>query len=580
MADEVLEAPPTSAADPEAPARRWPGVVAVVLCAVFVALGVWQAWSDAPTYDEPTYVAAGVLALTAHDVTFEDEHPALGKALAALPVLLAHPVIPPGYRHMDQHPYAVAFAQAQLRAGKLRLVMLLARLVPLAEAAAVGLLLFRLGRTLFGPLAGLLAAVVWFADPLTLGLAHLDGVDVPMTLATMLLGWALLLAVRAPSRRRLLVLGAACGGVILANADGLGLAGVALLVVVAAGWRKQRWNAAGRVLPVAVAGWLSLSAGYAVFDPASVLPYVVVPEPFVQGVGYLLTHDTRPAVGYLLGWSWTGGRWWYWPLSLAVKVPWALLALVLAGPFAYPRLPRRLRREVLAAFGVPAVALAIALLQVKRDIGVRYALPIVALCALLASPIAEVPSALRSRAVKDGRPARRRGPAAVAAGGLMAAAAAVAVVETVGSAPHSLAWVNPGLGPSYQVASNSSQDWGQDFYSLRRWATPRKAFVAYSGLALTVGDIPGARPLLVRRAGRLVAVDPRTVTGWVAVSSSVLTAGGYSQLGWLRAYCPVGQLDGTILLYDFLAAPTGVAAPVEPAGLCRSGSDGSVAASR
>ena len=541
-----------------------PVALLVALGGLFLGLGLWQAWSDAPTYDEPTYVASGVLAVTAHDVSLGDEHPALGKALAALPVLLAHPVIPPGYRHMDQHPYAVRFVQAQLRAGKLRRVVFLARLVPLAEALGVGLVLFRLARSLFGPWAAALAAAMWLADPLTLGLGHLDGVDVPMSLATLLLGWALLGALRAPSVGRLSLLGGACAAVVLANDDGLGLALAAAVVVVVAGWSAAGWRAVARAVPVAAAGWAGVAAAYAVFDPGALLPYVVVPAPYLQGLRYLLAHDTRPATGYLLGQSWTGGRWWYWPVGLAVKVPWALLVLLVAAPLCWLRAAMRRQRDVIVAFGVPATVLAVELLTVQRDIGVRYALPLVALGALFAAPLAELPGRLQAVGGAHGnRPGPRRYPIRALATTLIALPA-VALAQTVASAPHSLAWVDPGLGPGYRAASNSSEDWGQDFYALSRWASSHRAFAAYGGFGLGVGDIPGARPLLL--GGR--AVPAGQVRGWVAVTASVLTAGGYPGLGWLRAYCPVGILDGTVLLYRFVSAPSGAPGPVEPAPVC------------
>ena len=60
----------------------------VLLAACFLGLGLAEAWSDSPTFDEPVYVAAGLAEVLHHDVTFNDEHPPLAKVLAVLPVLL------------------------------------------------------------------------------------------------------------------------------------------------------------------------------------------------------------------------------------------------------------------------------------------------------------------------------------------------------------------------------------------------------------------------------------------------------------------------------------------------------------
>ena len=60
----------------------------------FLALGVAEAWADAPTFDEPVYVSAGLAGVLHHDVTLNEEHPPLPKVLAVLPVLFVRPVVP------------------------------------------------------------------------------------------------------------------------------------------------------------------------------------------------------------------------------------------------------------------------------------------------------------------------------------------------------------------------------------------------------------------------------------------------------------------------------------------------------
>jgi 4-amino-4-deoxy-L-arabinose transferase-like glycosyltransferase len=536
------------------PRLAWPAVVLVLVSVAFLGLGLRQAWSDAPTYDEPIYISSGLVAIDAHDLRINAEHPPLYKVLAALPVLLAHPLVPPGYRRLSEHSYAARFLRAQKRAGKMRSVVFLSRIVPLLEALGVGLVLFVLGEDLFGPRAGLLAGVLWLADPLTLGLAHLDGVDVPVALAVVLVSWALLLAGRDPRPRRLLLLGVACGLMVLADGDGLVLAAAAIgAVALIARPRRAVWV-------VGVAAWVTVLLSYAALDPASLLPALVVPTPYADGIRFLYSHDTRPSVAYLLGRRWKGGRWWYWPLSLWAKVPWPTLALFVLGPLAYRSVPDRARREVLVVAAVPAVPLTVVLFAVQRDIGVRYALPVTALLALVASPIAEVPLWSCHRG--------RRRLRIVLAAGLVVGLASLSAVETVSSAPNSLAWVNPALGPSYQVVANSSGDWGQDLYALQRWAVGRHPLVSYFGTPLAFSAIPGARPLMIRLDGREQSVAPRSVRGWVAVSASDLTEKFWRQLAWLRAYCPVHEIGGTILLYRFVIPPSRVRGPTVPSPLC------------
>ena len=157
-------------------------MVLAVLAAGFLALGVAEARADAPTFDEPVYVSAGLAAVLHHDVTLNDEHPPLLKVLAVVPVLFAHPAVPANGRWSgnDELRYGARFVAAQLAAGKLRSVTFASRLVPLAETAVVAFVLFGIAAELAGPVAGVLAGALWLASPLVLGIGHLDGTDVPL----------------------------------------------------------------------------------------------------------------------------------------------------------------------------------------------------------------------------------------------------------------------------------------------------------------------------------------------------------------------------------------------------------------
>lgn len=94
---------------------KWlPLAVLAVMTAGFVALGVAEARADAPTFDEPVYVSAGLAAVLHHDVTLNDEHPPLPKVLAVLPVLVTHPVVPANGRWSgnDEERYGARFVAA------------------------------------------------------------------------------------------------------------------------------------------------------------------------------------------------------------------------------------------------------------------------------------------------------------------------------------------------------------------------------------------------------------------------------------------------------------------------------------
>jgi 4-amino-4-deoxy-L-arabinose transferase-like glycosyltransferase len=521
-------------------------LLVLVAAAGVLGLGLHEAWLDAPTFDEPVYVSAGLGAILHHDLTYNQEHPPLPKVVAALPVLLTHPAVPPNghWDRNDERTYSAAFVRAQVAAGTLRSTTMASRVIPLLEAVGLAFVLYALGRDLFGRAAGALAGLLWLLSPFVLGLGHLDGLDIPFALTVGGWAWALLRWTRQPTVGRAGAVGVMSALCVLTDVTGLILAGLAALVVAAGGWRDSRRAALVQAGLVAVVVWASVWIVYAALDPGVLLhPTVVLPLPYLEGIRYLASNDTIPGPGYLLGVAWTGGRWWYWPAGLLVKTVPTTTVVLLIGPWGLMAADRDTRRRAGLVLGLPSLCLLVFTVGLPRDIGLRYLLPVVALWLVAASSIVPV---VRTR---------RIGGAAVAVVVVTAGA------FTIGSGPDSLAWTAPPFTPAFEVATNSDVDWGQSLYRLQQWSRGKEPLVAYFGpRGLGVPDVPGARPLL--------GAAPRAVSGWVAVSATDLTSAERVPLAWLRAYCPVGRLGGSILVYRFDAPPSSVPGPARPAGPC------------
>ena len=528
-------------------------MLVLVATIVFMILGGFEAWHDSATFDEPVYVSSGLAAILHHDLTDNAEHPPLFKVLAALPVLAVNPVIPAdGHWNVNnERTYSARFVQAQIRAGTLHRVTFTSRLVPLVESGVLALALYALANLLFGVWAGVLAALLWLCNPLMLGLGHLDGVDLPFALTAVLVSWAMVRWWRQRDRRSLLWLGAACGATISAQTTGLLLAALVVVVVVVLAGRDgiRGWRLWRQPLLVTLVAWLLVWAVYIILDPGVVVhSWFLVPRPYLEGLKFLATNDTGSSPGFLLGVSWTGANVWFWPVTLLVKLSTPILVLLIAGPLVLIALVRSGRVErstwhqTLVAVILPALVLFVFELPGPRTLGVRYLLPSISLWTVAASPLALI----------AGRRLIALAPAAV-----LATAAAI----TVASYPHSVSYTAAPFRPGYRVATDSNVDWGQDFSLLQAWSRGRHPYVAYFGpRGVTVSAIPGARPL--------VGSAPRRITGWVAASASDLTSADRAALAWLRAYCPVGTLGGSILLYHFTVPPSGAPGPSAPAPLC------------
>jgi hypothetical protein len=532
--------------------RRGFALVALITIA-FLVLGGIEAWRDSATFDEPVYVSSGVAALLHHDVADNAEHPPLFKVLAALPVLVAGPVVPAdgNWTSNNERTYSARFVEAQMRAGTMHRVTFASRLVPLLECALLALALYALSALLFGPWSGVAAALLWLLNPLVLGLGHLDGVDLPFALTTVLVSWTLVRWWRRRDRRSLLWLGLASGAVVSAQTTGLLVGALAAVVVAVVTARSgaRGWALWRQPVSVVLVAWVLVWAVYLALDPAIVLhSWVVLPQPYVEGLRYLASNDTGSSPGFLLGASWAGTNVWFWPASLLVKLSTPILALLVAGPLVLiaevraGRISRAIGGQTLVAVVLPAVILFLFNLPGPRTLGVRYLLPTIALWAVVASPVVRLAG-------------RRLGAAALAL--VMVAAGVI----TAASFPHSIAYTAAPFRPGYRVATDSNVDWGQDFGLLAGWSRGKHPYVAYFGpRGVTDADLPGARPLL--------GTAPADISGWVAVSASDLTSAERGPLAWLRAYCPEGTLGGSILLYHFAEPPTATPGPPTPGPLC------------
>src|SRR3954447_15140028 len=151
--------------------RAWPLALAI-LCVATAGIAVWEAATDSVTIDEPVYVTAGTTALVRRDLRLNPQHPPLSKILAAAPLLADEPVLPSGHVWARHHArvYSRAFMEDQRRAGELRELTFLSRLVPILELVLTGVLVYALARRLAGPAGGVFAAAHWLLNPFVIGI--------------------------------------------------------------------------------------------------------------------------------------------------------------------------------------------------------------------------------------------------------------------------------------------------------------------------------------------------------------------------------------------------------------------------
>jgi hypothetical protein len=177
------------------------------------------------------------------------------------------------------------------------------------------------------------------------------------------------------------------------------------------------------------------------------------------------------------------------------------------------------------------------------NLGLRYVFPVVALLFVAAGPVA----------VWLSRGWRRW---------LAVALVASQLAAFWDAAPSSLAWTAPPFQPAYRWVSDSNVDYGQDLYRAEDWVRAHEGERVWVALLMPRGLHPAAGALALRGA------DPSKITGWVAISATRLTVLDREEFSWLRAYCPIGTIGGSVLLYRFVDPPDTAAGPTMPAASC------------
>ncbi len=516
-------------------------LAAVAILAALAIIRIAATWSVyTVTYDEPYHLAGGMEWLDRGTYTQGPMHPPLARVLAAFPLFDA------GYHVIGlANTYAEGTAILQQRGNPERAIAIARRPILLFLLLAVAVV-FDWAQRLAGNGAGLGAVLVFTSIPPVLAHAGLVTTDAA---AMGTIGVTLYLFVRwlqDPTRAPTVLLGVALGFALLAKMSALVFLPACMSGILVL-WITAGHRLAGYGRPAAVAlgfAFLLLWAGYR-FSVGPVLPgmhwFVPAPE-FPRGFLQMLSETAKGRRSYLLGDAHLGGRWFFFPVALAVKTP--LPTLLLAG-LGIVTLCRRARTERLDAAPVLAAAMILLVaLPANLNTGLRHILPIYPLLAICAG-------------VGLDWLWRRHRIGAILAAGL----AGWLMFETVRVHPDYLPYFNQLAGDHPEhVLVDSDLDWGQDLGrmvdTLRSRQVPH-VWITYHGTAdLTTQGLP---PFTV--------LKPDTeVTGWVAASIYSLQLGEQNGrldgFAWLRHQTPVTRAGHSMLLYHL--EPDAVAGTAHP----------------
>jgi hypothetical protein len=244
------------------------------------------------------------------------------------------------------------------------------------------------------------------------------------------------------------------------------------------------------------------------------------------------------AEGYkniLLGERVRGGRWYFFPVALAVKTALPFLLLTAVGALGLMSSAGRRRRWTDAAPVAATLGILIAALPSNLTIGVRHLLPIFGPLAVLAAAGAQTLWLMRPR---------------FPAGAIIAMAlVGWQAVESARAHPEYLSYFNQLAGAHPErVLIDSDLDWGQDLDRLADTLRTR-------GITRVAVSIHTKADLEQHGLPEFTELAPNTpVTGWVAISAFRLYLGylggsPFDDFAWLRRHTPVATVGRSIYLY-------------------------------
>jgi hypothetical protein len=296
---------------------RLVNIAAASLIGVFCLQALLAIPRLSATSDEVPHLASGYSYWKTADFRMNPEHPPLAKLLAAVPLLALHPQFDTereSWKTADEFAFGPEF----LYGNDADRLLFWGR-IPMILVAAVGATAtFLWARDLFGPVAGLLALVLYAFCPNLLAHGMLVTTDVPLAAFTVLTLYLFWKRGKNPTGFSDFITGLALGAAMASKFSG---ALLPLIILAFCLVRKEIKS----LFIMAAASLLVVDASY-LFSASPLL--------YFQNVRFVNANHNATYEFYLLGGFSSHGWWYYFPLTFAVKatIPvLILLAFAIAG---------------------------------------------------------------------------------------------------------------------------------------------------------------------------------------------------------------------------------------------------------
>lgn len=552
---------------------RWHAAVVAGAIIILVARAAATHRVFTHTVDEPFHIGTGMEMIQYKTYTIASTailfQPPLGRvALAVGPYLQ-------GCRLVPERDREAAVDKVLYSSGDYWTALRLARLPVLLFAAVAMLVLYRWVSRV-SPWTGAAAVTILAFEPTFTGHAGLATLDVPSTASVVAGAYALRRYLEKPSHATaaifaiILGLGAAIKFTMVFFMPALAIlflvydrGAVVTRLHARTGGRPAARTLLRHVALVCALAALAVWAGYGFqaepfrtpdqrphdfldklsmgSAPVRDALYAAIESPFpasafIDGLYSALRLNKGGYGSYLLG-EYSRGRWYYFPVALALKLTVPMIAMVLLGCAVLPALDPAKRHEA-GFFLITAASYLSLTMATSLNIGFRHLIPMLPFLAGIAALPFTPGLSPGSRFVRGIR---------IAAIVLLVGHAA----ESVRNHPDYIAYFNTFVprGREHEYLLDSNLDWGQDIDRLSR-AVARRGIDSLGVLCLTNAD-------LAKHGIHAVDGDwssPQAARGWIAISAHILkgvTDLPHDKYAWLEDVEPVERVGRSIFLYQF-----------------------------
>jgi Dolichyl-phosphate-mannose-protein mannosyltransferase len=482
-----------------ADARGWVMAhVAEIVCAVLLTVMALQMLfvisRKSITIDEIVMIPSGYYHLATANFDLVYEHPPLSKIVAAVPLLFMQPeeIKPEQVAETsgtDSKRYAFIERFWENNSQRYLSLSFWPRVFMVGLCVALGLLIFRIARDLFGGLAATLAVALFALEPTVLAHGRVVQTDIPAAFGYLLFFFMLRRYTSEHSIKRAIWLGVSIGLAVLTKFSMLLIGPIIVAYFGIQVWKRikanQNWKQS--VVHCLIAGLISIvtiNAAYlfqhrrlapgdvqaiqemfpttaSMLTPLTNVLSYIVPLEFVLGILRQIWHNGVGHSAGLLGMYSQTGWWYYFPVAFVFKstIPFLLLSLTAVAWSARQVIKKRDLNHLWVL--APFIVYSIFVLFSRIDIGIRYYLPAYPLLFMMGGAL--LASILRSRR------AGRWGTVGMLFLGIWIG------VEAIRAFPNHMSYMNQlAIGkPHWWYLSDSNVEWGDDAPALAAYLRAR-----------------------------------------------------------------------------------------------------------